>query len=64
MLIQILLIISIAANLRAFYIIGKQYKFKSDSAANCQGGRKHLYQELEKEDVSLNDENKILCKDK
>ena len=64
MLIQILLIISIAANLRAFYIIGKQYKFKSDTAANCQGGRKHLYQELEKEDVSLNDENKILCKDK
>ena len=63
MLIQILLIISIAANLRAFYIIGKQYKFKSDSA-KCQGGRKHLYQELEKEDVSLNDENKILCKDK
>ena len=63
MLIQILLIISIAANLRAFYLLGKQYKFKSKKEC-CQGGRKHLYEKVEKEEVSLEPENKILDKDK
>jgi len=59
MLLQILLIISVAANLRAFYLLGRQYRFKSKKEC-CQGGRKPLLAKLEKEDVSLEPENKML----
>lgn len=67
MLLQILLALSIAANLRAFYLLGKQYKFKSKKECNkcvAQGGRKYLYEEIEKNEVSLEPENKMLDKDK
>ena len=67
MLLQILLAISIVANLRAFYLLGRQYKFKSktnEECVRCQGGRKHLYEEIEKNEVSLEPENKMLDKDK
>ena len=42
MLLQILLALSIAANLRAFYLLGRQYKFKSKKECNkcvAQGGQ-------------------------
>ena len=48
MLLQILLALSVVANLRAFYLLGKQYRFKSKDIPKVK------YQE-----VSLEPENKM-----
>lgn len=66
MYIQIALLISIALNLRAFYLIGKNYTFKRYPKEQCcQGGRKYLYEKVDNDnEIRLDCGNKIYCKDK
>ena len=84
-IVGIFLVVSIIANIRLAYCLGKHYRWKDEDIvkeeidvlfdSGIQGGRKHLYEKIEKEEccdsdeddkisIRLNNENNISNKDK
>ena len=63
MILEILLIISIVANLRAFYLLG-QLHTKKEYVPKYQCCKKDLPKKVDEEHMRFLDENKISNKDK
>lgn len=64
MILEILLIISIVANIRAFYLLGQLHTKKKPYKPRYQTCKKEVPKKVDEEHMRFLDENKISNKDK